>query len=147
MVGMGDMATLIERAQDKIKQSEQESMEKSFMSGRLTLQDFAQQMNMMNKLGNLSQLIKYIPGMNASQISQNELARGEREMKRFRAIIDSMTPKERLNHKILDTSRKLRVAHGAGTEVAEVNLLLERFEQAQQYVKLFKKSGLWNKIR
>lgn len=147
MLGMGDMATLIERAQEKIKQSEQESIEKSFMAGRLTLEDFAQQMNMMSKLGNLTQLIKYIPGMNTAQISNEELERSEKEMKRFRAIIDSMTPKERKDHKLLDGSRKMRVACGAGATVTEINLLLERFEQAQQYVKLFKKSGLWNKIR
>ena len=63
MLGMGDMQTLIERAQEKIKQSEQDSLERSFMAGRLTLEDFAQQMNMMSKLGSLTQLIKYIPGM------------------------------------------------------------------------------------
>lgn len=147
MLGMGDMATLVERAQEKIKKSEQESLEKSFMAGRLTLQDFAQQMNMMAKLGNLSQLMSYIPGMNTAKISPEELERGEKEIKRFRAIIGSMTPKERLDHKLLDGSRKIRVARGAGATVTDVNLLLERFEQAQQYVKLFKKSGLWNKIR
>ena len=68
-------------------------------------------------------------------------------MKRFRAIIGSMTSKERQDHKLLDGSRKLRIARGAGVTVSEVNLLIERFEQAQQYVKLFKKSGMWNKSR
>ncbi len=147
MLGMGDMQTLIERAQEKIKQSEQDSLERSFSAGRLTLEDFAQQMNMMSKLGSLTQLIKYIPGMSGAQISADELERGEKEMKRFKAIIGSMTPKERRDHKILEGSRKLRIARGSGVTVTEVNLLLERFEQAQQYVKLFKKSGMWNKSR
>ena len=141
MLGMGDMQTLIEKADEKIKKSEQDQAYQSFSKGKLTLADFAQQMEMMNRLGSLSQIMRHIPGMGKAQVSQEVIDRGELEMKRFRAIISSMTQKERLNHVILNGLRKKRIAQGAGVSVSDVNLLLSRFEQAQQYVKLMKKSG------
>lgn len=141
MLGMGDIQTLIERANQKINQSEQEAAEKAFAKGRLTLDDFARQMSMMNKMGSLSQLMRYIPGMSSQALSGESIERAEKEMKRFKAIIASMTRKERLNHKMLDGSRRKRVARGAGVAVTDVNLLLRRFEEMQQFAKLFKKMG------
>jgi len=144
MLGMGDILTLVENAQDKIKESEQESLEKSFKSGSITLDDFAQQLEMAHKLGSLSSVMKYLPGMASLQISQAQIEQSEREMKKFRAIISSMTKKEKLNSKILDASRKQRVALGAGVSVADVGQLLARFEQSQQFVKLLKKKKYFN---
>ena len=95
---------------------------------------------MMNKLGSLTQVMKYMPGA-AGQITPEMLEKGEQELKKFNAIIQSMTPKERSMAKILDGSRKKRIAQGAGATVADVNMLLERFEQSQQYAKLLKKLG------
>lgn len=141
ILGMGDVLSLIERADEKVKQSEQEALYKTFTSGKMNLQDFANQLNMMGKIGSLSQIAKYMPGMGGAQLSQEALDKGEVELKRFRAIISSMTPKERFSPGILDGSRKQRVAKGAGATVSDVNLLLQRFEQSQQYVKLFKKFG------
>jgi signal recognition particle subunit SRP54 len=143
ILGMGDMLSLIERAEEKVKESEQEALYKAFTSGKMNLHDFASQLDMMGKIGSLSQIAKYMPGMGGAQISQEALTKGEIELKRFRAIISSMTAKERFQPGILDGSRKQRVAKGAGTTVSEVNLLLERFEQSKQYVKLFKKFGRW----
>jgi len=146
VLGMGDMQSLVEKANAKIKQSEQESAYKSMMSGTMTLQDFANQMEMVGRLGPLSQVIKYIPGMGSANVSQDMLDKGEKEVRRFKAIISSMTLKERVYPRILDGSRKNRVAKGAGVTVQEVNLLLQRFEQVQQYAKLFKKHGFLGKL-
>lgn len=135
ILGMGDIRGLIERAEEKIAASEQEKAEKAFRSGSFSLQDFADQMSMMNKLGSLSQLLKYMPGI-GTKISPEMVQRGEVELVRFRAIISSMTPKERLNSSILSDSRMQRVAHGAGVNKEDVAMLLKRFEEAKQYVKL-----------
>lgn len=141
MLGMGDIKTLIEQAEQKIKKSEQDQMANSFEQGKMTLNDFAQQMDMVNRLGSLSSVMKYIPGMGSAQIPEGALEQGQREMVRFRAIISSMTLKERIYPRVLNDSRKQRVAKGAGVGVSEVNKLLSRFDQMQQYAKLVKKSG------
>jgi signal recognition particle subunit SRP54 len=141
ILGMGDIVSLVEKADEKIKQSEQESAYKAFMSGNFSLQDFAQQMEMMGRLGSMSQLLKYIPGMGNMKLTPEMVEKGEQELKRFKAIISSMTPKERINPAILNSSRKQRIAKGAGVAVDQVNQLLQRFEQSKQYVKLFKKFG------
>ncbi len=144
MLGMGDILTLVENAEDKIKQSEQDSLEKSFRSGSMTLDDFAQQLSMANKLGSLSTVIKYLPGMGSLNISSAQIEHGEKEMKKFRAIIGSMTKKEKLYPKILDDSRKKRIAKGAGVSAHDISQLLQRFEQSQQFVKLLKKKKYFN---
>ena len=143
MLGKGDLITLAERADAKIKQSEQEQAIKAFTSGNFTLEDFASQMDMVNKLGSLSSIMQYLPGMTGTQqISQSQLEKGEKEIMRFRAIICSMTQKERQIPDIINLSRKGRIAKGAGVKPEDVTILIERFKQVQQYVKLFKKSGL-----
>jgi len=135
MLGMGDIRTLIERAEEKISAAEQEKAEQVMNSGVFSLQDFADQMAMMNKIGSLSQLLQYMPGMGA-KISPEMIQRGELELIKFRAIIGSMTLKERLNATILNNSRMQRVAKGAGVAVTDVARLLKRFEEAKQYAKL-----------
>jgi signal recognition particle subunit SRP54 len=141
ILGMGDVQSLVERANEKIKQTEQEEAQKAFSSGNFTLNDFAKQMEMMNRLGSFSQLVRFMPGMQAQNISADQIERAESEMKRFKAILSSMTFKERLNYKLLNGSRKSRIAKGSGTTVAQVNNLLQRFEQTQQFAKLFKRMG------
>lgn len=145
ILGMGDVVSLAERAQACTKESEQEAMEKALQRGHLTLQDFANQLGMLDRMGSLSQVMRYVPGL-GSQLSPQMLSDGEVTMKRFRAIIGSMTPKERNNHTLLDVARKNRIAKGAGVQVSEINRLLERFEESQQYVKLFKKIGRGNRL-
>jgi signal recognition particle subunit SRP54 len=140
ILGMGDLETLLERAQESLQDIEQESKHSSMANGKFSLQDFADQLKLMGKMGNLSQIARYLPGF-GGQVKATDLEQGERELKKFQAIINSMTPKERLVHKLLDNSRKKRVALGAGVTVTDVNLLLDRFEQTQQFVKLFKKTG------
>ena len=144
ILGQGDLISLAEKADEKIKKADQQAAYKSFAKGTFTLQDFAQQMEMMNKLGSFSTLLKYLPGMGAQAVSPEALEKGEAEMKKMKAIIGSMTLKERLQPEILNGSRKKRVANGAGVGVAEVNSLLSRFEQSKQYVKLLSKFGKSN---
>lgn len=139
MLGMGDILTLVENAQDKIKKSEQDQVAQSFMSGNITFDDFEKQLAMVSSLGSLSGIMKFMPGMGGMQVSQEDLQKGEKEMKLFRAIISSMTKKERALPAILDGSRKKRIAKGAGVDVSLVNLLIQRFEQSKQFVKLLKK--------
>jgi len=141
ILGMGDVLSLIEKADEKIKKSEQESIMRSLKRGKLTLQDFANQLSMVGKLGSLTKLAQYLPGMGGADISPEMLQKGELEMKKFEAILSSMTQKERLCPRILDGSRKKRIASGAGVVVSDINSLLQRFEQSQQFAKLFKRFG------
>jgi signal recognition particle subunit SRP54 len=139
IIGLGDMHTLIEKAEEKIKVSDQQDLQKAFNSGKLTLQDFAKQLDMMSSLGSLSSLMKYIPGIPGMKVEPAQLEKGEREMKKFKAIIGSMTLKERLNARIINGSRVKRIAEGSGTTPQDITLLLERFEQSQQFVKILKR--------
>lgn len=141
ILGMGDIVSLAEKAASAIKESDQARMARAMEQGNMTLQDFADQLGMLGKLGSLSKLMTYMPGMGGQKISPDMLDKGEKEMVRFKAIMSSMTPKERLVPRILDSSRKARIAKGAGVTVAEVNSLLSRFEQMQQFVKMFKGKG------
>ncbi len=141
MLGMGDMQSLVERANEKIKEEEQRDIYNSWEKGDLTLNDFAQQMDMVNRLGSLSSVMKYMPGLGGMNISSDVIEKGQQEMRRFRAIISSMTPKERIYPRILNDARKRRIAKGAGVTVAEIDKLLSRFVNMQQYAKLIKKSG------
>jgi len=139
ILGMGDVLSLVEKAEEKIKKEDQESVMESLQRGKLTLEDFAKQMDMVGKLGSLNKVMKYLPGMGGMNVSPEMMEKGEAEMKKFRAIISSMTPKERLYPKILDRSRKERIANGAGVVVSDIKALLIRFEQSQQFAKLFKR--------
>ncbi|MGE0207336.1 MAG: signal recognition particle protein [Candidatus Babeliales bacterium] len=147
LIGMGDMETLLEKAEKTIKKHEQQEAEKAFMQGKFTLHDFAKQMDMMNRMGSLSSIMRFIPGMSSQAIPADKMRQAETEMKKFKAIIGSMTPRERLNHKILQGSRKLRIAKGAGVQVSDINILLQRFEEMQQFAKLFKKMGNFPGLR
>lgn len=138
ILGMGDMLTLIEQAEQKIKDSDKEKASKAY-SGKMTLQDFIDQIEMVERLGSLSKIAQYLPGMGQLKVSEETLRQGEVEMKKFKAIIRSMTPKERIFPRVLDSSRKERIAEGSGTALTDINLLLKRFEQSQQFAKLFKR--------
>jgi signal recognition particle subunit SRP54 len=122
-----------------IKKSEQEALASSLQKGKMTLHDFAKQLEMMNKIGSLSQIMKYMPGVPLASVSSETINKGEAELKKFKAIISSMTMKERLLPNLLNASRKLRVAKGAGVVVHDVNMLLDRFEKSKEIVKLFSK--------
>lgn len=137
ILGMGDILTLIEKAEDAIDFQTQQSATKKLMSGSFNLQDFADQMGMVSKVGSLQKLAKYLPGVGS--VSPEMLEKSQQEMGRFKAIISSMTKKERILPQILDASRKRRIAAGSGVLVQDVNVLLQKFEQSKQFAKMFKK--------
>ncbi len=144
ILGMGDILTLIEKASENIEIDSQETMVKRFSEGTFSLKDFAEQLDMIDKMGSLNKITRYLPGMNS--ISAQDMERGQSEMKRFKAIISSMTEKERIMPNILDGSRKQRISKGAGVNVQDINQLLQRFEQSKQFVKMFKKMGKFRKF-
>lgn len=144
ILGMGDLQTLIEkfdRLEKQQSQKEQEDSAKRMMQGKMNLEDFAQQLEMMSKMGPFTQLMQYMPGFSAANVSREQLAQGENQIKRFRAALSSMTLKERFQPTLLNNSRKKRIAQGAGVSEQEINEFLQRFEETQRFVKLMGKSG------
>ena len=139
ILGMGDMQTLIEKASEGISQESQDSIAKRLMDGAFTLKDFYDQLGMIDKIGSLQKISRYLPGAHA--LSPEMMDKGQQEMKKFKAIINSMTNKEKIVPQIIDNSRKKRIALGAGVNVQDINQLLQRFEQSKQFVKMFKKMG------
>jgi signal recognition particle subunit SRP54 len=144
ILGMGDILTLVEKAGDTIKESDQELMTKKLLDGNFSLKDFADQLSLIDKMGSFQKITRYLPGMHT--VSPELMEKGQVEIKRFKAIISSMTPKEQLVPLILDASRKKRIAQGAGVNVQDINQLLQRFEQSKQFVKMFKKMGKFKKF-
>ncbi len=141
ILGMGDILTLIEKAERELDRKKAEEAEKRLLEGTFTLEDFLVQLQEMKKLGPLSQLLEMIPGMNrlAKQLPAEVT---DKQMKRIEAIIYSMTPEERRNPRIINSSRKRRIARGSGTTVQEVNQLLRQFRQMQQLMKQLRKGRL-----
>ncbi len=134
ILGMGDVMTLIERAQTEMDQEEAQKAGEKLLRGEFTLEDFLSQMQQMRKLGPIGQLLDMIPGM--GKMTQDvDLSNAEKDMKRIEAIIQSMTPQERRRPKILKASRKRRIAAGSGTTVQDVNALLKQFREMQKMMK------------
>ncbi len=134
ILGMGDMLTLIEKAQTEMDQAEAQEAGERLLKGQFTLEDFLKQMQQIKKLGPIGQLMEMIPGM-GKMTKDVDLSDAERDLKRIEAIIQSMTPQERRSPKILKASRKRRVAAGSGTTVQEVNALLKQFREMQKVMK------------
>jgi signal recognition particle subunit SRP54 len=138
ILGMGDVLTLIERAQQAITEEEARALEAKMRKAEFTLEDFAAQLQQMKKIGSMGQILEMLPIPGLKQaISGDQLAQGEGQLKKFEVIIASMTPRERRNPKLLDLSRKLRIAKGSGTKVEEVNKLLKDFENMNKVMKQF----------
>jgi len=140
MLDMGDVVSLVEKAQAASLQPTSGGKER-FAQGKMTLQDFADQLTMLNSLGSLGKIASMLPGIGGHKVSEDSLQQGEVELKKFKAIISSMTLKERLVPSLLDRSRKMRIAKGAGVKIEDVTVLLQRFEQIQQLGKLLKGGG------
>ncbi len=131
ILGMGDVVSLVEKAQNVIDEDEAKSMEEKMRTQKFDLEDFRKQLNMIKKLGSLKSIIKMIPGVG----DVGDLAPAEKEMKKVEAIILSMTAAEKKNPDILKASRKIRIAKGSGTEVSDINKLLKQFEQMKMMMK------------
>jgi signal recognition particle subunit SRP54 len=134
ILGMGDVLTLIERAEASMDEEEAQAAADKLMDGRFNLDDFLKQLRQVKKIGPISQLLEMVPGFNqvAKQISSDD---AERQMARTEAIISSMTIKERQNPRVLNGNRKRRIATGSGTSVQEINQLLTQFRQMQKMMK------------
>ncbi len=145
ILDMGDVLSLVEKAQESISEEEAKDSFAKVSKGQFSLDDFLNQMRMMKKLGSMEGIMKMLPGGN-KMVEQMKGVDTEGEMKRTEAIILSMTKKERLNHKILNGNRRLRIANGSGTNVAEVNRLIKRFEDAQRMMSSMAKMGLFKKM-
>jgi len=145
ILGMGDVLSLIEEVQGKIDETEAQAQLQKMARNQFTLEDFRSQLGQFKKLGSMSKIMKMLPEqmMGGMQLSDEQSVEVEAQMKRTEAIIDSMTKKERNDHKLLDASRKTRVAKGSGSTIAEVNSLLRQYEQMKKMMQQMNKGGLF----
>ncbi len=141
ILGMGDVLTLIEKAQSVVDEKKAVELEKKLKKNQFTLEDFRDQMVQIRKMGSFSDLIKMIPGMGQSKQLKN-LQVDEKEFVRIEAIINSMTPIERRQHNIINGSRRKRIAKGSGTSVQAVNKLLKNYTQVMKMMKKINKGGM-----
>ena len=140
ILGMGDMLSFIEKAEQSFDAKQAAKMEEKLRKNRFTLQDYYDQMQQLRSMGDLSQLASMMPGNLGRQLQGAQI--DEKQFARMEAIILSMTPQERENPQILGASRKKRIAAGCGQEVVDVNRLLKQFEQMQQMIKQMTKGGM-----
>lgn len=140
ILGMGDVVSLVEKAQEVIDENEAKSLEEKIKSQKFDLNDFLKQLQTIKRLGSLGGILKLIPGMPKI----DDLAPAEKEMKKVEAIIQSMTKEERKKPNILKASRKIRIAKGSGTDVSDVNKLLKQFEQMKSMMKMFSSGKMPN---
>jgi signal recognition particle subunit SRP54 len=141
ILGMGDMLSLIEKAQGAVDEKKARELEKKLRKNQFTLEDFRDQMVQVRKMGSIEELLAMIPGMGKlKQMKQFKV--DERELVRITAIIDSMTVQERQKHHIMNASRRKRIAKGSGTTVQQVNQLLKSYTQVQNMMKKLNKGGL-----
>ncbi|UCG08206.1 MAG: signal recognition particle protein [Desulfobacterales bacterium] len=141
ILGMGDVLTLIEKAQEVVDEKKATELEKKLRKSQFTLEDFRDQLIQVRKMGSLSDIIKMIPGM--GQVKQlKNLEVDESEFIKIEAIINSMTPQERHQHTLINGSRRRRIAKGSGTQVQDVNQLLKNYTQMLKMIKKINKGGM-----
>lgn len=144
ILGMGDVVSLVEKAQQTVDAQEAERMQKKMMRNEFTLQDMLEQLQSVEKMGSMSQILDMMPGL-AGQISEDQIDKAG--MKHQKAIIQSMTLKERRNHLIIGPARRKRIAKGSGTSVQEVNKLIKQFEKTKLAMKkLTRNKGMQAKL-
>ena len=140
ILGMGDVMTLIEKAQEEMDQEVAREAGERLLSGEFTLDDFLKQMQQIKRMGSIGKLLEMIPGMN-KLTKDVDLSDAEKDLKRIEAIIQSMTLRERQQPKIIKASRKRRIATGSGTSVQDVNALLKQFQEMQRMMDQMRKGG------
>jgi signal recognition particle subunit SRP54 len=141
MLGMGDVLSLIEKAEQAIDQDEAEQLEEKLRKNAFTLDDFRKQLKTIRKMGPLESVLGMLPGLgNLKQVAENKP--DEKQMGRIEAIISSMTPDERQNDKIINGSRRKRIAGGSGTSVEDVNRLLKQFNEMKRVLQMIGQGGL-----
>jgi signal recognition particle subunit SRP54 len=135
ILGMGDVLSLIEKAQQNIDEKKAREMEKKLRTQTFTFEDFLDQLQQMKKLGPLTQILGMLPGMNSKMLEGIDV--GDKDIGRVEAIIKSMTKEERNNPEIISSSRRKRKALGSGTNISEVNKLIKQFDQMRKMMKQF----------
>ena len=134
---MGDVMSLVEKAEENFEKEEQEILQKKFKANAFTLEDFCDQLKQIQKMGSMEQLLGMIPG--AGKLKGLKI--DNKAFVQIEAIINSMTPKERVKHNIINASRKRRIAQGSGTRVNDINKLLKQFVQMQKMMKKVSRGG------
>lgn len=141
ILGMGDVLTMIEKAQEAVDVKEAAALEKKLRKNQFTLEDFKDQLAQVRKMGSLSELMGMMPGMGKLKQMKN-FEVDDNELVRIEAMINSMTPKERRQHNIINGSRRRRIAKGSGTKVQDVNQLLKNYTQVMKMMKKLNKGGM-----
>ncbi len=147
MLGSGDILTLVEQIEKKVTEEDrnkQGAASERFLAGKHTLQDFLEQMELMSSMGSLQKIMSYLPGF--SKVSNDQILQAEKEIKKLKAMILSLTPKERLFPEILNKSRRSRIAKGSGLSEQEVSGLLNKFEESKRYARMIGSGGWKNKF-
>lgn len=135
ILGMGDMMSLIEKAQETYDEEKAKKLEKKLKKNEFTLEDFLDQMGEIHKMGGLGKMIDMLPGMGKNKVSEEDIDKGEKEFMHMEAIIHSMTLEERRKPELLNASRRKRIAAGSGQTVAQVNQLIKKYEDAKKLMK------------
>ncbi len=141
ILGMGDVLSLIEKAEAAFDEKEAAGLEKRLREDGFTLETFKDQLKSIKKMGSMESMLALIPGAGKARKQMKDMQLPDEELKKIEAIINSMTRRERQNHKIINGSRRLRIARGSGTRVQDVNQLLKRFTEAQKMMKKMQKMG------
>src|ERR1019366_7189917 len=143
ILGMGDVVSLVEKAQENIDQKEAERMAEKMSKGDFNLEDFLAQMQQVKKMGSMQSIVGMMPGISGVEVGPN----AEKQLDRTEAIIHSMTYQERRKPEVLNGSRRQRIANGAGVKIVEVNQLLKQFQQMQKMMKMMKGGGAKKMMR
>ena len=145
ILGMGDVLTLIEQAEQTIDKEQAEKIEKRLSKNQFTLVDFLEQTAQIKKMGGVAKLLGMMPGA-SKQMNKIDAGKGEEELKRFESIIYSMTPDERDNPALLNASRRRRISKGSGQPVSAINNLIKRYEEVKKMMKRYNKGGFRGKM-
>lgn len=141
ILGMGDLLSLIERAEAAYDEEQAAKLEKKLRKNQFTLEDFLEQMGQIKKMGGLEKIVGMLPGMSGRGIKEEDIAKGEAEFKQMEAIIQSMTREERKDPKLLNAGRRKRISAGSGQPVNKINNLIKKYEESRKMMKKFSKKG------
>ena len=145
ILGMGDVLSLIEKAQETFDEEKAAKLEKKIKKNEFTLEDFLDQMGQITQMGGLGKMIGMLPGLGANKVSDEDIEKGEQEFKQMEAIIYSMTIEERRNPSLLNASRRKRIAAGSGQPVSKINNLIKKYEDTKKLMKQFSNPGFMKK--
>ena len=145
ILGMGDMLSLIEKAQESYDEEKAAKLEKKLRKNEFTLEDFLDQMGEVQKMGGIGKMLEMMPGMNTKSVSDDEIEKSEKEFRQMEAIIYSMTLEERRNPSLLNAGRRKRISAGSGQPVSKINSLIKKYEDAKKLMKQFSNPNFMKK--